>query len=500
MKLLGRMVLKNTVSNLVRGCASAVAAVALPHFLTRALDHDRFAAWVLILQVAAYANYLDFGLQTAVARYLAQAMELRDDERRDRLLSTAFGLLATMGALALVSLACIVWALPQVFKVPTPIFSDFRLALVIIGTATALSLPLSTFTGVLVGMHRNEFSAIAVGGSRILGTVAVLFSIHYTHSLVWLALCISGCNMMGGLSQVIIVRHLIPAMRLKIFDLHREMALELVRYCSTLALWSIGMLLITGLDVTIVGHFDFRAAGPYSIAAALITFFTGLNASVCGAMLAPMAVLQTRKKYGQMKKLVITATQLNSYAGVILLLAAVLFGRRLLALWVGPVYATQALPILMILLAAQTVRFMGGGYSTALMAMGQQRHGLFTGISEAVLNLVLSIGGMLVMGAAGVAWATFIAAVVGVALQILVVMPRVREFPINPTKFTVQAIIYPLLAGMAPILWVLARGWTRDYFQTSNFLNVLSLTLCFAAAVWLMWTGLRRSMFGAQMD
>ena len=69
-------VIKNALANVMRGGATAVVSLVLPHFLVRSLDRDRFAAWSLMLQIAAYASYLDFGLQTAVARYVAHFTEL----------------------------------------------------------------------------------------------------------------------------------------------------------------------------------------------------------------------------------------------------------------------------------------------------------------------------------------------------------------------------------------------------------------------------------------
>src|SRR5580698_1442651 len=100
MKRLRATLIKNAAFNILRGCAAALAALALPHFLTRSLDTQRFAAWSLMLQIAAYASFLDFGLQTAIARFIAQAIELEQNDRRDRVVETAFVLLAFAGALA----------------------------------------------------------------------------------------------------------------------------------------------------------------------------------------------------------------------------------------------------------------------------------------------------------------------------------------------------------------------------------------------------------------
>lgn len=495
MKALGLTAAKNALANLVRGGASAMAALALPHFLARALDHDHFAAWALMLQIAAYASYLDFGLQTAVARYLAQAIELGDDVRRDRLVSTALGLLSASGMLAFCVLGLVAWRLHYFLSaVPTSALSDLRAGLIVLVAFAAAALPMSVFTGVLVGLHRNEYPALAIGSSRILGALAVVASVHYTHSLAWLAFCIGVFNLLGGVAQIFIARNLLPSMRVSLFCFHREMMRELVGYCSTLAAWSVGMLLIGGLDVTIVGYFNFSAVGSYSIAATLISFFLGVNGSVMSALMTPVAVLQARQEYGRIRRLITSATQLGSYASIVLTIASFFFGADLLRLWVGPVYAAQGLPILQILLAAQSVRLMGGPFSTVLVAMGHQRYSLLAGIAEAVTNLVLSVLGMAFLGAVGVAWATLAAAILGMCLQIVFVVPRVLEIALDRWQFTFRGIVQPFLALLAPMVWIAVRGWYGKHFQPSSMGHLLPLSLSLLIAAWPTWAGVRRAL------
>ena len=60
-------------------------------------------------------------------------------------------------------------------------------AILVIGTA--LSLPLSACTGLLVGLHKNEIPALAIGASRLLGALTVIVCARYNGSLMILALC-----------------------------------------------------------------------------------------------------------------------------------------------------------------------------------------------------------------------------------------------------------------------------------------------------------------------
>ena len=488
MRSLRFTIAKNAIANLIRGGASAVVALVLPHFLTHSLGPDRFAGWALMLQLAAYANYLDFGVQTAVARYLAGALEKGDHQQRDRLFSNAFAILAVAGMIALCGLGIIAWQLPHLFRsVPAGLAGEIGSGVLILGVVAAMNLPLSVYTGVLVGMQRNEFPAIAIATSRLLGAVAVLLVVRWTHSLAWLAFCIGGFNLVAGLVQCVIVKKLLPALRFKFAFLDRATTAELIRYCSTLSVWSFGMLLVSGLDVTIVGMFDFKAVGAYSIAATLIMFFTGLNAAAFSAMLAPVAVLQARQEYSRIRQLILVTTRLNSYASVGAIIVSGLFGRALVRMWVGPAYVALTLPVLEILLVAQAIRLVGSAYGTVMISMGLQRYGIISALAEGVSNLLLSVLGMIFFGAAGVAWATLIAALVGLGIIIWVVLPRVRELSITGRMFIQQGIVIPFLPFLPFCVWMSWRhlyGGSNTSGSALNFLPesmVLLLTIVLVA-------------------
>ena len=362
---LGFTVVKNALANIVRGGASGMVAVALPHFLTRALDHDRFAAWALMLQIAAYVAYLDFGVQIAVARYLAQAIEREDDQQRDRLISTAFAMLTVAGALALLVIGTVILFLPRIFHgIPSALVGDLRVGLILMAVSATLGLPMSTFTGVLIGLHRNEFPALAIGGTRILAAFAVLVTVRYTHSLAWLALCIAVTNLMGWLIQYLIARALLPRMRVGVSQITTPMVRELAYYCSALTVFSFAMLLVSGLDVSIVGYFDFGAVGYYAVAVTLIAFFVGLNTSVVSALTAPVAVLQARGELKRINDVLSLTTCMNTYANLLLTTLVFLIGDVVLRIWVGSAYEQKALPILELLMLGQTIRMIGHPYST----------------------------------------------------------------------------------------------------------------------------------------
>ena len=488
MKRLRATIIRNAASNVVRGGASAMVALVLPHFLTRALDADRYSAWVLMLQIAAYANYLDFGLQTAVARYVAQAIERGDEAERDSVVNTAFLMLLTAGAVAMAGAAVIVWQLLHIFHgVPPALLGELRGGVLCLSASAAILLPLSAFTGVLIGLHRNEFPALAIGLSRLLGAAGVLLVLPYTHSLVWLSLSIGVFNVLGGAAQCVICLRLLPTLQIRLSAATRRMTAELMRYCAGLTVFAFGMLLVSGLDVTIVGYFAFASTGDYGIAASAIGFFTGLSAAVFTALMAPMAVLQARQEHDRIRDLVVGSSRIANYGSLMLIVLLTLWGRALLTLWVGPAYATKAYPILMILLCAQAIRMTGSAYSVALIATGQQKYGIAAALVEGLANLVLSVIGAKWIGATGVAWGTLAGSICGVLATILYTMPRAREIPLRVARFGKETILRPLFCFLPLLLYIAVHGRLR---QRISFLLLAAL----ASAVLLLFAGRIREL------
>lgn len=478
MRSLHFTIAKNAIANVVRGGASAVVAIALPHFLTHSLGPDRFAGWALMLQIAAYANYLDFGLQTAVARYLAGALEKGDCALRDRLMSAAIGILTAAGVLAVLSLGLIAWQLPHLFhSAPRNLIGEIGAGVIILGLSAAIGLPISAYSGALVGLQRNEYPAICAGSGRLAGAIAVVLVAQHHPSLIGLSLCVAITNLAGALWQYLLVKRLLPDLRVKLIPVDRTMCMELIRYCSTLSVWSFGMLLISGLDVTIVGLFEFQAAGAYSIAATLIMFFTGLIYAVYAAMLAPIAVMQARHEYDRIRRLVLVTTRINSYFSIATVIAAFLFAKWLIRVWVGPAYLTITLPVLEILLIAHAVRLVGNAFGTVLVSMGLQRYGLLPVIFEALLNLGLSIAGMIFIGPTGVAWATLVAAAVALMIIILIIMPRVRDVDLASLTFLRHGVLLPLLAFLPYGMWLLWRLLLGSFMASLRMTDIVALCL-----------------------
>src|SRR5438552_2517693 len=158
---LERTVVKNAGANVFRLAGAAIVALLLPPFLVRTLPKETYGAWALLLQLTLYVGYLDFGIQTAVARFVAHANELDHCEERDGIVSTAFVMLTIAMGFGCLLVVLLVWQLPVIFRqMPAELYRPAQVALLFMGCSFALSLPVSVIHAVFTGLQRNEIPAV----------------------------------------------------------------------------------------------------------------------------------------------------------------------------------------------------------------------------------------------------------------------------------------------------------------------------------------------------
>jgi O-antigen/teichoic acid export membrane protein len=421
------------------------------------MTQAEYAVWVLVLQIAAYAGYFNFGLQTAVGRFVAFANEKKDAKQRDSIFSTAILGLSIAGVLALLMLLAMAFAAHRIFpSVPAQLIVLMKLALIIVGASIALGLPASAWEGLFIGLQRNEVPAIVTGIAKLISALGLVAAAATGHSIVTMAIILASVNVLSYVVEYILARNLAPEVRFQWALIQRSTIHELGGYCFSLTIWSFSTMLVTGLDLVLVGRFQFGALAAYGVAAGLVSFIIGVQYAIFGAIMPEAAVVHARKDSAQLGRMVLTSTRL----GVLLLLLTgmllLIYVTPLMRLWVGAAYAAQGHGLLTILLIANMVRLIGVPYAVVLIGTGQQRQVLVTPLAEGFTNLAASILLGYRFGAIGVAWGTLIGACVNLAAHLWYSMPRTyRIIRFTRYKFMFSSVLMPL-AWTSPLVVIAA--------------------------------------------
>jgi O-antigen/teichoic acid export membrane protein len=472
---LGQTVFKNASANLVRLVGSGVVALLLPPFLVRMLPTGTYSAWALLLQVTVYVSLLDFGIQTAVARFVAHANELNDAERRDGVASTAVVLLLLAAALAFSLCGLLAWQLPQVFKaMPVDVLSDARVALLLMGGSFAISLPFSVVHAVFIGLQQNEIPVGIVLANRIIMAGLIVLVAFRGAGLVAMGASVAFANVLSCGLSYFAWRSWAHQVRLQLSLVSRTYAKEIGSYSAALAVWFAGMLMVSGLDLSIVGIFDYGATAYYAVAATMTNFVGQAQGAIFAALLPASAVLNAR---GDAQKLGALLTSSTRYGMIILLaigLPLIVAGKPILRFWVGKDYALHSLLIMQVLVVANVVRLSALPYATLLLGTNQQRKVIMSPLAEGITNLLASVLGASVLGAIGVAIGTLVGSFVGVGLHLVHNIPRTSAIAIDRLALVKQGILRPLVCAVPLALLVLVQATMRRTSIGAVFLIVVT--------------------------
>jgi O-antigen/teichoic acid export membrane protein len=462
-----RLLLKNSGANVIRILAVSLIALVLPPLLVRTLPRETYGTWILILQLSAYVNFFDFGVQTAVGRFVARTDELQDVEYRNRIVTTSLMILVGGSLLSLLMIAGIAWQFPHLFQdLPKALLGDARSTLLLVGVSAAIGLPASVFGGVFIGLQRSEVPVIILVISRFIGAVLIGVVVYSHGSIVLMGAVTALTNLVPQIFTYIACRRFVKDLSLSLRYLSKKAAKDILEYCYSLMIWSLAMLMISGVDTTIVGYFDFKAVGYYGVAVTLTNFVIQIQSAIFSALIPAAAVLDAKAAQEKVGRLLLDSTRYGIFVLLCTGLPLIVFAKPILTLWVGSEYALQSTLLLQTLVVANIIRLSGLPFSNLLLGTGQQRLVILSPIAEGITNLVISLIATAHFGAIGAAFGTFCGAFVSIGSHAFYNLPRTKNLNVSASRFAFEGLLRPLLCAIpSAILMILESLKLLDSLQ-----------------------------------
>lgn len=409
-------VFSNAIWNVVNGTSGAVVAVVVPPFLTKSLSPEAFGAWALALQLGTYVSLFGFGIQVAVGRFIAH-YEARDDfARRDGIVATAFWALTASATFGFAILAGIAANIRQVVPDLAPeLVGETQLAILLVSLALAANLPASTFAAVFIGRQESKIAAMILGTGR-LAIAAGLIVVGRFGDLALLGLVYAGVTACTVAALWFAWRTRTHDPTIRFASVSRRVIRELWHFCLSITLWNLSMLLVNGLDLIIVGRFDYRATAYYAVCVALVTLVVGTLSSLSNALIPEAARIPDCERPTILPDLLLRSSRLISGAALLIATPLIFTPDVILSWWLGPAYAAQSSAILALLTMAALLRNTMLPYVTIAIGVGYQARMTVTPLVEGAIAVVLSVILVQAFGAVGIASAKITAGLCGVVL------------------------------------------------------------------------------------
>jgi O-antigen/teichoic acid export membrane protein len=405
-----RTTIRNVLANWAGFGTESVVAFFLMPFLIHRLGQESYGAWILIGSLAGYLGILDFGLKSAIGRYVAFYRGRGDHEGVLRTLNTALALLVCLGTVAFGLVWLVSLGLHRLVDIPAESLPAAQLALVIVGVSLGSSFVLQGFDAVLWGYERFDITNLVDSLAALTRGGVTAYVVGAGYGLVGLAWTTLAVALLVGLAKGAICVWLARPLRFS----WRQVRLDVIYEIGPFGFWQF----LLGIARVARAHLNPIAVGSllgpavltaFSIPVRLINYAGMLLAVTVNVLTPTLTTFVAQGDEDRQRRLILQAGRASAAYSLYIVSLLVLLGRSLIVLWIGPDFA-WVWSVLAILAVGEWLPMAVHPFNFALVALAQQRPIAWRGIAECLLALGLGAALAVPLGLTGFAIAIAVAA------------------------------------------------------------------------------------------
>lgn len=480
-------VVRNIASNWVGYGINMAVSFLLSPLLVHRLGDVAYGIWAIAVQLGAYMGVLDFGVRVAVTRFLTQFHERGDTRKINETLTTALCLLGGLGLFCAAIAVPLSWWMPLHMRVASNMLMPARISIFLIGISVAVAFPGALFTGALASLSRYDLINVRSATSALTRGLLLWFLLAHGYGLVSVAAATVILTVLAYAVEFLLANRAYGGLEVALpRPFWGTNVSALFQFSAFAFLLSISSRLLLWSDNVVVG----LVLGPvavtfYAIGGNLVDCMRSVLSSITCVFVPIASSYDAKRDMDGLRRLFIRGSRLT----LLFLLPGVcgLFtiGKPFIGLWMGERYIAYAFPVLVLLTIPLLVAPLQVTCNQILYGMNRHQTYAFLAISEAVLNLGISIYLAHKIGLLGVALGTLIPClpIEGIALPLYTA--RVLGLPVG-TMYR-KVIVEPIAASLpcALFFWSAAR-WSMIHNWAEFGIVVLLGVLIFAGCAVLL--------------
>ena len=388
----------STSRKLALGSAARVSHVMLATlagffmmpFLVGELGERWYGIWVAVGSLVGSYYLIDFGLASAVTRFVTMSIARKDADGVNQIINTALRIYCVLALLLILVTAGLVMLIPVIMEDPGDV-AIVRHTLSIVGLTLALGFPFKAFAG--IGQAHNRYDlltlinivslAVLVAGS----VVVVLMG----YGILGLAYAGLGASMVTDLLLFQLVKRLFPDLSFSSRYFRRGLVRELFSYSSWSFVTQIADQVRLRIDALIVGALiNASAVTHYFVGARLAELANNLLYQATNIVTPILTRYHAEGRRSEMQEAILFLTRINIVAGVFVSGGLCALGAAFIARWMGAEFLDAA-PVLFTLTVAMTAAFIVNPLDNLLYAVARHRALALINIGDAIANLALSL-------------------------------------------------------------------------------------------------------------
>jgi O-antigen/teichoic acid export membrane protein len=397
-----------------------------------------------LVTIVGYMGLLDLGIRGAVTRFIAYHHGARDHAEAERFASAGLAVFSMTAVIAAVGGVIIAVVISR-FSVPPYLLHPAQTAVVLCALGVSAALVTGVFGGIITARERFDITSgtdIGVEALRILALVLALRAGHGIVALAWIQLV---AGVLRLVITALVSRRVYPELRLSFSAWKPSHFREIAHFgVSTTGLGIAGHLILQ-IDAVVIGWFrPVSMITFYAIAGNLASYARRTISGISTTVTPRISALEGTGLIEEAQRFAVMGARVATLALLPIVITFLLRGDTFIGLWMGAEYAELSGRVLWIL--SISLCFDAGRQVIATSLMGLNRHRVLVipFLSEAVLNLTLSIILVQPFGIVGVAWGTTMPRIFFTLAVLPMVFSRVLEIPL--TRLWMEAWIWPFLS------------------------------------------------------
>jgi O-antigen/teichoic acid export membrane protein len=426
-----RKIVRNTAFNTIGRIWLLASSFLVTPFIIGHLGVERYGVWAIASVITSYLEFLDLGVSSGFARYVADYDAQDDKQRVNEILATGLAFY-TILAIAF----CIVGFL--VSDLVTDFFSmkaDMRdealfvarIAFVIFG----LEKIKAVFTGLINGLQRMDLVngiSITVSIPRILAIIVLLRLGYGLRQLIVIELA---QLILAGILTIVIARRCYSSLAIGPTNIRAWAVRKLIFYGMNLQASSLSALMNFQLDKVLIG----RVMGVswltyYYLGSRMSYILRSFPELLITAMMPAVSELHSRGERETIYNLFLNASKVVTMIVLPVMVFFIVTADSLAYVWLGPGFERGA-TIARILLWGYSANIMFGVISPVVQGMERPQIQMRAALLSAALNLALSLLLFWRVGFYGAALGTTIAMTIAGLYYVVAFHSYVRQSLIN---------------------------------------------------------------------
>lgn len=349
---------------------SILLGLFITPIIIKTLGNELYGLWGLAASFVGFYGLFDFGISSAVARFLGNAIGAKDIKQFNRVISTGKCLLTIASLLVIIFAIVIMVPAQSLLRIPEQYTTQFRLLIMLSAASMAVTISMSIYGGALLASEDFVLFSwvnIATAIARSIGGLAIVLA---GKGVVGLAVINVIVSVLGQFIIFLRCKMRFPQLKASFSIFDAVMAKALLGFSAATFVVMIAAVIRSKLDVMLVTRFGgLGQAGLYAVAVTVFTYVSAAIGAVFGVTWPRLNKLQGTGNLVELQKFFrrashITAASASLFSGLVIGLAPLL-----IRLWLGHGYEESA-TVLRILIAGYFLDFatnpgIGSLYATA---------------------------------------------------------------------------------------------------------------------------------------